>query len=76
MSTQRKIQIINHMKSLRTSRDITVIKMAQDLDISENTIYTLEGDKTYPTLSHAYLIANYFNLPVTKVFQPVGLKVA
>ena len=52
------------LKAIRNSQEITLRKMAEDVDIPNPTINRYENGQNLPSLSQAIKIANYFDLSV------------
>lgn len=66
-----KVAVVNHLKTLRESRGITVMDMASDLHISMSMIYKMEKHPLTPNIEAAYTIAAYLGVQVQQVFEPV-----
>ena len=52
------------IKELRQSRKITQLKMAMDLNMSQNTISRYENGEREPGIIELIKIADYFNVSV------------
>ena len=58
----------NALRKLRQSRQLTQVQLADALEISRQTVIAIEADKYDPSLSMAYRVAAYFEVPVEEVF--------
>lgn len=61
--------IINSVKQLRTEKNITQEEFASACGVSRQTVIAIEKGNYIPSLLLAMEIANYFKLPVEKIFQ-------
>jgi len=59
---------MNHIREIRIERNIKQIKMAEDLQITRQTLTAVEKAKYNPSLELALKIAKYFNLSVHDIF--------
>lgn len=62
------MKVINHIKEIRMQRGITQIKMAQDLQITRQTINAIEKNKYNPSLELALKLIKYFDVPIEEMF--------
>ncbi|WP_117168181.1 helix-turn-helix transcriptional regulator [Paraliobacillus sediminis] len=62
------MKVINHIQEARKSRQITQVKMAEDLQITRQTINAIEKNKYNPSLELALKLANYFDIPFDTLF--------
>lgn len=62
------MKVINHIKETRKNRQITQVKMAEDLQITRQTINAIEKNKYNPSLELALKLANYFDIPFDNLF--------
>lgn len=53
--------IKNNIKELRTKKDIYQLKLAMDLDLSQETISSYERNKIVPSTEVLIKLADYFN---------------
>lgn len=60
--------VINHIKEIRIKKGITQIKMAEDLQVTRQTMNAIEKNKYNPSLELSLKILKYFNEPLEKVF--------
>ena len=60
--------VMNHIREIRIERNIKQIKMAEDLQITRQTLTAVEKAKYNPSLELALKIAKYFNLSVHDIF--------
>lgn len=59
----------NNIKQIRIERGIKQIKMAEDLEITRQTMTAIENNKYNPSLELALKIIRYFNVPLHEVFM-------
>ena len=62
------MRVINHIKEIRVRKAITQIKMAEDLQVTRQTINAIEKNKYNPSLELALKLVKYFELPIEKIF--------
>lgn len=60
--------MINHIREIRQGRGITQVKMAEDLQITRQTINAIEKNKYNPSLELALKLVKYFDVPVEELF--------
>ena len=60
----------NRLRVLRAERDWTQARLAQELDVSRQTVNAIETGKYDPALPLAFRIARLFNLTIEEVFDP------
>ena len=60
----------NRLKVLRAERDWTQARLAQELDVSRQTVNAIETGKFDPSLPLAFRIARLFGLTIEDVFDP------
>ena len=58
----------NRLKALRGQRDWTQARLAQELDVSRQTVNALETGKYDPSLPLAFRIARLFGLSIEEIF--------
>ncbi|ALC87508.1 MULTISPECIES: helix-turn-helix transcriptional regulator [Bacillaceae] len=61
-------KVINHIKEIRLQKGITQIQMAEDLQITRQTITAIENNKYNPSLELALKLIKYFDVPIEKLF--------
>jgi len=59
----------NKLKVLRAERDWTQADLANELDVSRQTVNALEKGKFDPSLPLAFKAARLFELPIEEIFQ-------
>lgn len=59
----------NHLKTLRAERDWSQSDLAERLDVSRQTINSIERGKYDPSLPLAFKIARLFGTSIENVFQ-------
>ena len=62
------LSVRNHIKEIRLERGIKQIKMAEDLQVTRQTLTAVENAKYNPSLELALKIAEYFDLSVHDIF--------
>lgn len=59
----------NRLKVLRAERDWTQAQLANELDVSRQTINAVEKGKFDPSLPLAFKVARLFGLSIEEIFQ-------
>lgn len=62
------MKVINHIKEIRLKRGISQVKMAEDLQITRQTINAIENNKYNPSLELALKLIAYFDVPIEEMF--------
>ncbi|QFT87305.1 DNA-binding transcriptional repressor PuuR [Bacillus sp. THAF10] len=62
------MSVVNHIKEIRQKRGITQVKMAEDLQITRQTINAIEKNKYNPSLELALKLLAYFDVPMEEMF--------
>ena len=60
----------NRLKVLRAERDWTQARLAEELDVSRQTVNAIETGKFDPSLPLAFRIAELFEQPIEAIFRP------
>ncbi|RWR12598.1 helix-turn-helix transcriptional regulator [Siminovitchia fortis] len=60
--------VVNHIREIRKKKGITQIKMAEDLQVTRQTINAIEKNKYNPSLELALKIVAYFDMPIDEIF--------
>ncbi len=60
----------NNLKSLREARGWTQGRLADQLDVSRQTVNALETGRYDPSLPLAFRIARLFDEPIEAIFDP------
>ena len=60
----------NRLKELRTTRGWSQADLAEKLDVSRQTVNSLERGKYDPSLPLAFKIAGLFATPIEQIFTP------
>lgn len=58
----------NHLKNLRDKNDLSQEKLAEELNVSRQTIISLEKERYNPSLQLAFLIAKRFECKIEDIF--------
>lgn len=59
----------NRLKHLRKLLDLTQEELAEELDISRQSLISLEKEKCLPSLNLAHVISEFFDLPIEVIFK-------
>lgn len=59
----------NRLEALRREKGIRQEDLAQALNVSRQTIISLEKGKYNPSLALAFKLARYFALPIEEIFD-------
>ena len=62
------MRVINHIREIRQERDITQVKMAEDLQVTRQTINAIEKNKYNPSLELALKLIQYFDVSIERLF--------
>lgn len=60
--------LTNRIEELRLARGITQEELASKMEVSRQTISSLENGKYNPSIFLAYKISRFFNLSIEEVF--------
>ena len=58
----------NHLEEIRKAREITQEELAAALEVSRQTIGSLENGRYNPSILLAFKIARFFNLSIEDIF--------
>jgi putative transcriptional regulator len=59
----------NNLKVLRAKYDLTQQNLAEKVDVTRQTIISIEKQKYEPSLTLAFKLANYFNVKIEDIFK-------
>jgi putative transcriptional regulator len=62
----------NDVRDLRTARSLSQQQLAEALDVSRQTINSIEKERYTPSLPLAIALAHYFDTTVEEVFHANG----
>ena len=62
------MKVVNHIREIREKRGITQIKMAEDLQVTRQTVSAIEKNKYNPSLELALKLIAYFDVPIEELF--------
>ena len=62
----------NEIRSLRTSRQLSQQQLAEAMDVSRQTINSIEKERYTPSLPLAIALARFFDTTVEEVFHVNG----
>ena len=58
----------NRLKVLRAERNLSQLDLAQNLEVSRQSVNAIETGKYDPSLPLAFRIAELFGLPIEEIF--------
>ena len=58
----------NHLEEIRKHRNITQEELAAALEVSRQTISSLESGRYNPSIMLAFKIARYFDMSIEEIF--------
>lgn len=64
----------NRIKELRAKNDLTQDQLAEQLEVSRQTIISLERERYNPSIILAFKLANIFNCQIEDIFIYEGEK--
>jgi putative transcriptional regulator len=64
----------NDIRNLRTTRGLSQQELAKALDVSRQTINSIETERYTPSLPLALALARYFDKSVEEVFHADGIE--
>lgn len=62
------MKVVNYIREIRLARGITQLKMAEDLQVTRQTINAIEKNKYNPSLELALKLIAYFDVPIEEIF--------
>ena len=62
----------NRVRDLRTAKGLSQQDLAKAMDVSRQTINSIETERYTPSLPLALALARYFGKPVEDIFDPDG----
>lgn len=62
------VLVKNHLEEIRRERGIRQEELASELEVSRQTISSLENGRYNPSILLAFKIARYFNLSIEEIF--------
>ncbi|MGX4668386.1 helix-turn-helix transcriptional regulator [Cerasibacillus sp. JNUCC 74] len=62
------MKVRNYIRDVRLKKGITQVKMAEDLQVTRQTINAIEKNKYNPSLELALKIIAYFDMPIEEIF--------
>jgi putative transcriptional regulator len=65
-----EIPLNNRLRVLRAERNWSQGKLADELDVSRQTINAIENGKYDPSLPLAFKMSRLFNMPIENIFEP------
>lgn len=64
-----EVLLKNRLKVLRAERDWTQAKLAEELDVTRQTVNAIETGKFDPSLPLAFKAAKLFDMPIEEIFD-------
>ena len=68
LSMRKECVVKNHLEELRKQRGIKQEDLASALEVSRQTIGSLENGRYNPSIVLAFKIARYFNMSIEEIF--------
>ncbi|RDW15999.1 transcriptional regulator [Oceanobacillus arenosus] len=62
------MRVVNYIREIRQKKGITQVKMAEDLQVTRQTINAIEKNKYNPSLELALKLIAYFDMPINEIF--------
>ena len=66
----RSLDVRNQLRVLRAERSFTQARLAEELEVSRQTVNAIENGKYDPSLPLAFRIARVFGLRIEQIFFP------
>lgn len=63
-----QMPVKNNIKEIRKQRGMKQLQLAEDLQVSRQTMTAIEKNKYNPSLELALKIVKYFDLPIEDIF--------
>ena len=60
----------NRLKVLRAERDWTQARLAEELEVSRQTVIAIETGKYDPSLPLAFRVSKLFDMTIEEIFHP------
>ena len=68
LSGRKEDDVKNHLEVLRKARGIKQEELAEAMEVSRQTIGSLENGRYNPSILLAFKLARYFNLSIEDIF--------
>ena len=68
LSVRKEDDVKNHLEVLRKARGIKQEELAEAMEVSRQTIGSLENGRYKPSILLAFKLARYFNLAIEDIF--------
>ena len=68
LSVRKEDDVKNHLEALRKVRGIKQEELAEAMEVSRQTIGSLENGRYNPSILLAFKLARYFNLSIEDIF--------
>ena len=68
LSVRKEDDVKNHLEVLRKARGIKQEELAEAMEVSRQTIGSLENGRYNPSILLAFKLARYFNLSIEYIF--------
>lgn len=62
------MRVINYIREIRLRKGITQVKMAEDLQVTRQTINAIEKNKYNPSLGLALKLIAYLDVSIDEIF--------
>lgn len=67
-SCERGVELKNKLEEIRKQHGVTQEDLAKVLEVSRQTIGSLENGRYNPSITLAFKIARYFNMAIEEIF--------
>lgn len=64
----KELPVKNNIRKIRREKGIKQLQMAEDLQVTRQTMTAIENNKYNPSLELALKIVKYFEMPIEKIF--------
>lgn len=62
------MKVVNYIREIRQKKGMTQVELAEELQVTRQTIIAIENNKYNPSLPLALKIVAYFDLPISQIF--------
>lgn len=68
IKSERRMPVKNRLEELRKARGLRQEELAEALEVSRQTIGSLENGRYNPSILLAFKLSRYFGLPIEEIF--------
>jgi putative transcriptional regulator len=62
--------MLNRVREIRLLRQLSQAELAATLEVSRQTVISIESGRYLPSLPLAFRIARFFEMPIDELFSP------